>query len=182
MQLFPVWGNIINDQCLIIRAWWVLLWALLYISPRGPVQEFIWGHTLEWNCWYVSNCFSKVVVSIYTHNNNAWAFQLLHILSNTWHCQTASHVSFTRWKHSSLMSFIPAGSTSVKKGIHILVKKKKDANFPGKPPAQSLVPSLCLLLPTRQCYSFQGLVVDTRLRYVDSTVYVDPQKDVVGSE
>ena len=81
------------------------------------------------------------------------------------------------------MSFIPAGSTPVKKGIHILVKKKKkDATFPGKPPAQSLVPSLGLLLPTRQCYSFQGLVVDTRLRYADSTVYVDPQKDVVGSE
>ena len=84
-------------------------------------------------------------------------------------------------KHSSLVSLIHARSTPAKKGIHILVEKK-DVTSPGKPPAQSLVPSLCLLLPTRQCYSFQGLVVDTRLRYADSTVYVDPQKDVVGSE
>ena len=181
VRLFPVWGNTINDQCLIIKAWSVLLWALLYISPREPVQEFIWGHTLEWNCWYVSNCYSKVFVSIYTHNNSVWAFQLLHILTNTWHFRLLHMCPLPGKKHSSLVSLIHAGSTPAKKGIHILVEKK-DVTSPGKPPAQSLVPSLCLLLPTRQCYSFQGLVVDTHLRYADSTVYVDPQKDVVGSE
>ena len=136
VQLFPVWG----------LSWSVLLWALLYIGfPGNLCKSLSEAHTLEWSCWYVSNCFSKVVVPIYTCSNNVWAFQLLYICSNTWHSQTSSDVSFTRSETQHWCVSHPCWEHPNQERYPYSSYKK--VTSPRKPPPPSLVPSLCFLLP-----------------------------------